>query len=165
MARLLEIKNDPLGIGISVDNGALINYTALHKKNGILTGCTLSNQNGQLWIDKGTLSIQGFRIQFEEPEMILDLSNFQTSSTGLFQVVIRINYDAIENTAEYEIVPILYSTENVLNSVQIQEKISGSFEFPIANFKKNGNEITEFKSLINTIEIDESELEYQTIEI
>lgn len=50
--RLLERKDDPLGIGIGVSNGALLNYTALNKQNGSLNGCSVTRTGSEVYMEK-----------------------------------------------------------------------------------------------------------------
>ena len=163
MARLLEIKNDPLGIGISVDNGALLNFKALHEQNGIIEGCELNNVDGSIYIGEGTLSIQGFRIQFTGSEKVFDMINFQTTQNGDFKAIVRIEYDATLNNAVYafDATP----AQNTLKQDKIQNKITGIYEYPIACFIKSGTSISNFKSLLTQINVNKDDLDYQTIEL
>ena len=165
--RLLELKNDPLGIGIGVADGALLNYKSLQEQNGSVDGFTLTNSQGRLMATKGTLSIQGFRILTEESEELFDMAGFSSPNNEYYNVIVRITYDANNDDASYRI--MAQSASASLNQTQIQNRISGSYDYPLARFKKSAGSVTEFKSLLSTIKIrsvDESDLiDYQTIQV
>lgn len=161
--RLLEVKNDPLGIGISVDNGALLNYEALHHQNGALTGCTLTNQNGAIYILPGTLAVQGFRLQVDENEAIFNTSTLTVSSG--YNLVLRVTFDAVNNSAEFQVLAL--PDTNALKADEIQTKKSGSFDLLLATFTKSGETISAFTQKLKTIDVvnPDNILDYQTINL
>lgn len=161
--RLLERKDDPLGIGIGVSNGALLNYTALNKQNGSLNGCSIDRVGSEIYMNKGTLSIQGFRLFLAQRERIADLSKITVTGSDLQYIVARITYKAETDDASAEFVVVPASSS--LNKTDIQNQVNGSYDYPIAKFRKSGASITEFSSMINSVNVTSDEFDYHTIDL
>lgn len=161
--RLLEVKNDPLGIGISVDNGALLNWEVLHHQNGAITGCDLINQNGTIIMQPGTLSVQGFRLQIDDNEQIFSTSTLTAAMN--YNLVLRVTFDAVANSAEYSV--LAFPDTNALKTDAIQEKKSGSYDLLLATFNKNGETISNFVVKLAKIDVvnPDNILDYQTIDL
>lgn len=161
--RLLERKDDPLGIGIGVSNGALLNYTALNKQNGSLNGCSIDRVGSEIYMNKGTLSIQGFRLFLAQRERIADLSKITVTGSDLQYIVARITYKAETDDASAEFVVVPASSS--LNKTDIQNQVNGSYDYPIAKFRKSGASITEFSSMISSVNVTSDEFDYHTIDL
>lgn len=161
--RLLERKDDPLGIGIGVSNGALLNYTAFNKQNGSLNGCSVTRTGSEVYMEKGTLSIQGFRLFLAQKERIADLSKVTVTGNDLQYIAARVTYKAETDdaSAEFTVVPASSS----LNKTDIQNQINGSYDYPIAQFRKSGTTISDFQSLITPIDVVSDEFDYHTIDL
>lgn len=161
--RLLERKDDPLGIGIGVSNGALLNYNAVNKKNGAINGCTTKLVGSEVYMSKGTLSVQGFRLFLAQEEKVADLSKVTVAGTDLQYIVARITYKADTDDATAEFVVV--NESSTLNQTNIQNQESGSYDYPISQFRKNGATISDFRSLVETIGVDDDEFDYHTIDL
>lgn len=165
--RLLEIKNDPQGIGIGVADGALLNFKSLQEQNGAVEGAEISNSSGKLIISKGTISIQGFRLQIKQAEELFDINGFSTPTPDPYYVLIKVTYDSVNDDASFDVVAQLAS--KTLNKTEIQKGIGGTYEYPVARFAKNGATITGYAVLLGKVEIkkaSEGELmDYGTITV
>lgn len=74
------------------------------------------------------------------------------------------NYVSIipdDASAEFIVVPASSS----LNKTDIQNQINGSYDYPIAQFRKNGITISDFQSLITPIDVVSDEFDYHTIDL
>lgn len=161
--RLLERKDDPLGIGIGVSNGALLNYTALNKRNGSLNGCSVTRTGSEVYMEKGTLSIQGFRLFLAQKERIADLSKVTVTGSDLQYIAARVTYKAETDDASAEFIVVPASSS--LNKTDIQNQVNGSYDYPIAKFRKSGASITEFSSMISSVNVTSDEFDYHTIDL
>lgn len=161
--RLLERKDDPLGIGIGVSNGALLNYNAVNKKNGAINGCTTKLVGSEVYMSKGTLSVQGFRLFLAQEEKVADLSKVTVAGTDLQYIAARVTYKAETDDASAEFIVVPASSS--LNKTDIQNQINGSYDYPIAQFRKNGITILDFQSLITPIDVVSDEFDYHTIDL
>lgn len=161
--RLLERKDDPLGIGIGVSNGALLNYNAVNKKNGAINGCTTKLVGSEVYMSKGTLSVQGFRLFLAQEEKVADLSKVTVAGTDLQYIAARVTYKAETDDASAEFIVVPASSS--LNKTDIQNQINGSYDYPIAQFRKNGITISDFQSLITPIDVVSDEFDYDTIDL
>lgn len=161
--RLLERKDDPLGIGIGVSNGALLNYTALNKQNGSLNGCSVTRTGSEVYMEKGTLSIQGFRLFLAQKERIADLSKVTVTGSDLQYIAARVTYKAETDDASAEFIVVPASSS--LNKTDIQNQVNGSYDYPIAKFRKSGASITEFSSMISSVNVTSDEFDYHTIDL
>lgn len=161
--RLLERKDDPLGIGIGVSNGALLNYNAVNKKNGAINGCTTKLVGSEVYMSKGTLSVQGFRLFLAQEEKVADLSKVTVAGTDLQYIAARVTYKAETDDASAEFIVVPASSS--LNKTEIQNQINGSYDYPIAQFRKNGITISDFQSLITPIDVVSDEFDYHTIDL
>lgn len=160
---LLERKDDPLGIGIGVSNGALLNYNAVNKKNGAINGCTTKLVGSEVYMSKGTLSVQGFRLFLAQEEKVADLSKVTVAGTDLQYIAARVTYKAETDDASAEFIVVPASSS--LNKTDIQNQINGSYDYPIAQFRKNGITISDFQSLITPIDVVSDEFDYHTIDL
>jgi hypothetical protein len=161
--RLLERKDDSLGIGIGVSNGALLNYNAVNKKNGAINGCTTKLVGSEVYMSKGTLSVQGFRLFLAQEEKVADLSKVTVAGTDLQYIAARVTYKAETDDASAEFIVVPASSS--LNKTDIQNQINGSYDYPIAQFRKNGITISDFQSLITPIDVVSDEFDYHTIDL
>lgn len=161
--RLLERKDDPLGIGIGVSNGALLNYNAVNKKNGAINGCTTKLVGSEVYMSKGTLSVQGFRLFLAQEEKVADLSKVTVAGTDLQYIAARVTYKAETDDASAEFIVVPASSS--LNKTDIQNQINGSYDYPIAQFRKSGTTISDFRSLITPIDVVSDEFDYHTIDL
>ena len=161
--RLLERKDDPLGIGIGVSNGALLNYNAVNKKNGAINGCTTKLVGSEVYMSKGTLSVQGFRLFLAQEEKVADLSKVIVAGTDLQYIAARVTYKAETDDASAEFIVVPASSS--LNKTDIQNQINGSYDYPIAQFRKKGITISDFQSLITPIDVVSDEFDYHTIDL
>ncbi len=161
--RLLERKDDPLGIGSGVSNGALLNYNAVNKKNGAINGCTTKLVGSEVYMSKGTLSVQGFRLFLAQEEKVADLSKVTVAGTDLQYIAARVTYKAETDDASAEFIVVPASSS--LNKTDIQNQINGSYDYPIAQFRKNGITISDFQSLITPIDVVSDEFDYHTIDL
>lgn len=161
--RLLERKDDPLGIGIGVSNGALLNYNAVNKKNGAINGCTTKLVGSEVYMSKGTLSVQGFRLFLAQEEKVADLGKVTVAGTDLQYIAARVTYKAETDDASAEFIVVPASSS--LNKTDIQNQINGSYDYPIAQFRKNGITISDFQSLITPIDVVSDEFDYHTIDL
>ncbi len=165
--RLLELKNDPQGIGIGVADGALLNFKALQEQNGAVEGADLSNSSGKLLVAKGTISIQGFRLQIKQTEELYDMAAFSTPTSDEQYVVIRVTYDSANDDASFYVTA--QAATKTLSKTEIQKGQAGTYDYPIASFSKSGSSVVGFKPLMKRIELGkagESELmDYGTVTI
>ena len=90
--RLIEKKND--SVGVTVDNGALINWASVGGQNGALTGFTLSLSSGYLVATKGRLIVQGFTFEIiDSSEQLYNLAAYSVDSSEERTLYLKINYD------------------------------------------------------------------------
>lgn len=149
--RLIEKKSDT--IGVTVDNGALMNYVASGGQNGSIHGFELSCVDGKLYASKGMLIVQGFTIEITDNiEELVDLTSFGVPDTDLRKLYLVIEYDGTlrdSHFGEPKFV-IAKSSEYVANT-QIQRGISGSYYYPLCSFVNNSGSIQSFTSLVKQI--------------
>lgn len=156
--------------GIQVDNGALLNYFSVNKKNGVLSGFVLSVDNDQnLVATMGTLIVHGFRFQvLEATEKITDvISKYQPASSAELQCVnLVINYSSANRSATYT-----FSCEQATvahSNIAIEENRTGAYFYRLATFKKANGTVSDFTQttervvLEDTYTKDESDEKYQT---
>lgn len=148
--RLIEKKNDVTGV--TVDNGALINWASVGGQNGALTGFALSVTSGILYATKGRLIVQGFTFEITDAsEQLYNLGNYSVDSTEERTLYLKINFDATTRDSSYEY--HVDKSNNYKTNADIQYGVTGSYYFPLCTFQKVGNEIQNFQSKVKTITI------------
>lgn len=145
--RLIEKKND--SVGVTVDNGAVMNYASVAGQNGAIYGFTLALSNGSVMATKGRLVVQGFTFETLETEELYDLDSYTPESTAEQSLYLRITWDSTSRDAVFTYV-VKPSSEYVANT-QIQENISGSYFYKLCTFSKSGAAITSFTSKVSVI--------------
>ncbi len=148
--RLIEKKND--STGVTVDNGALINWASVGGQNGALVGFTLSVSSGYLVATKGRLIIQGFTFEIlDASEQLYNLSAYSVDSTEERTLYLKVNYDATSRDSSYEF--HVDKTSIYKTNTDIQYGLTGSYYFPLCTFQKSGNEIQNFQSKVKEVVI------------
>lgn len=138
------------GVTIHVDNGALMNFKALHEQNGTIVGCNVTNNSGKVNVSKGTLSIRGYRVEFTGDEDVYDLTSYQISDTSNYLVVAKITVNSTNRTSILEF--NVKRESSGLTQDPIEEGNDGVFEYPLVRFTKSNNAISSFTSLVNKIQ-------------
>lgn len=159
--KLLEHKNDAQGINI--ENDAIIYHLAVGKQNGILYGCNISFTGSKFQISKGMLQAQGFRLEVDTTEDLVDINQISTS-TNLSYIVYLVITLTVDRDASYSI-QVLRDTAQVTNS-EIQERNPGSYYLPLFNFKcgSTSGSIASWSLLLKTISTSET-LQYSTVSL
>lgn len=148
--RLIEKKADSLGV--TVDNGASMNYAAVGKQNGALHGFELSQIDGNLYATKGILMIQGFRIELTAQELLVDLTSFSVPDNEKRKLYLVLDFDSTNRDASFsDPMYVIKKEGEYVQSVQIQNGENGSYYFPLCTFKNNDGVITDFDSLVKQI--------------
>ena len=143
--RLIEKKNDT--VGVTVHNGALMNYVAAGGQNGSLNGFNLSINNGNLVATKGTIIVQGFTFE-TDGETLMDLTAQGIDSTDARIVCIKLDYSADSKDSSYSLVVKKTSEEGGLAKDNIQNGITGTYYYTLCSFVKNGNVFSNFDSKV-----------------
>lgn len=144
------------GVTIHIDNGAMINFKALHEKNGAIVGCTVTNNSGKVNISRGTLAIRGYRIEFTQNEDVYDINSYQTSDTSNYLVIAKISVNQTQRSSSLEF--IVKRESSGLTQNNIEEGSTGVFEYPLVRFAKSSNVITTFTSLVSQIVLNDYEV-------
>lgn len=144
--------------GIQVDNGALLNYFSVNKKNGVLSGFVLSVDTDQnLVATMGTLIVHGFRFQvLEATEKITDvISKYQpASSTELQCVNLVINYSSANRSATYT---FLCEQATIAHSnIAIEENRTGAYYYRLGTFKKVNGTVSDFTQATDKVVLEET---------
>lgn len=148
--RLIEKKND--STGVTVDNGALINWASVGGQNGALNGFALSLLNGYLVATKGRLIVQGFTFEITEAtEQLYNLAAYTTDSSEERTLYLKINFDASERDSSYEF--HVDKSSNYKTNTNIQFGQTGSYYFPLCTFQKSGNDVQNFQNKVREIVI------------
>lgn len=148
--RLIEKKND--STGVTVDNGALINWASVGGQNGALNGFALSLLNGYLVATKGRLIVQGFTFEITEAtEQLYNLAAYTTDSSEERTLYLKINFDASERDSSYEF--HVDKSSNYKTNTNIQFGQTGSYYFPLCTFQKSGSDVQNFKSKVKEVVI------------
>ena len=148
--RLIEKKND--SVGVTVDNGALINWASVGGQNGALTGFALSLSSGYLVATKGRLIVQGFTFEItDSSEQLYNLAAYSVDSSEERTLYLKINYDATSRDSSYEF--HVDKTSNYKANTDIQFGAAGSYYYPLCTFQKSGNDIQNFQSKVKSIVI------------
>lgn len=127
-------------------SGALLNYHSLGKQNGRLYGCQLVQSTSELIIlTTGVLVVQGFRVDVVD-ETVFDASIAIKPSTPVrYYIILRI--DAGLEDTEME---VIVTDELPVNDTPIEQRI-GMFDYVLGVFNFGSEGISEFTSLIKTI--------------
>ena len=148
--RLIEKKND--STGVTVDNGALINWASVGGQNGALTGFSLSVSSGYLVATKGRLIVQGFTFEVTDAsEQLFDLGSYSVDSSEERTLYLKINFDATSRDSSYEY--HVDKSSNYKTNTDIQYGITGSYYFPLCTFQKSGADVQNFKSKVKKVVI------------
>ena len=106
------------GVTIHVDNGATINFKALHEKNGAIFGCSVTNNSGKVNISRGTLAIRGYRIEFTQNEDVYDINSYQTSDTSNYLVIAKISVNQTQRSSSLEFIVKRESSGLTQNNIE-----------------------------------------------
>lgn len=148
--RLIEKKNDTTGV--TVDNGALINWASVGGQNGALSGFALSVSSGYLVATKGRLIVQGFTFEVTDAnEQLFDLGSYSVDSSEERTLYLKINFDATSRDSSYEY--HVDKSSNYKTNTDIQYGITGSYYFPLCTFQKSGADVQNFKSKVKEVVI------------
>ena len=141
---ILEVKGG--NIGINVDNGALLNYNAFHRKDGRICGFEISiDSDMNLVATAGTLMVHGFRFQIRNDSEVITskIASYEPIETGTLHCVnLVLSYDARERTSSFT-----FNCEpaNVAHAnPPIEEGKTGTVYYRLATFKKKNGAVTEF---------------------
>ncbi len=148
---ILEVKDG--NTGVNVDNGALLNYNAVGKKNGRLCGFGLTVDTAlNLNATAGTLIVQGIRFQVRNAETITSkLASYQPiDSTAIQCINLIISYDSKERTTSFTFgcEPADTAHENP----SVEEDVSGTIYYRLATFKKKDGTISDFLDCVENID-------------
>lgn len=148
--RLIEKKND--SVGVTVDNGALINYAAVGGQNGALAGFNISIEAGIVKATKGRLIVQGYTFEITEAsENIFDLMAYTVGDADKRTLYLVVEFDAISRNSSYRIT--VDKSSNYHEPKNIQAGESGEYYYPLATFIKNGSSIQNFESQVKSVYI------------
>lgn len=149
---ILEVKGG--NIGINVDNGALLNYNAFHRKDGRICGFEISiDSDMNLVATAGTLMVHGFRFQVRlDSEVITSkIASYEPVSVEEKHCVnLVLSYDAKERTSSFT-----FNCEpaNVAHAnPAIEEGKTGTVFYRLATFKKKNGAVTDFVSEVKQLD-------------
>lgn len=149
---ILEVKGG--NIGINVDNGALLNYNAFHRKDGRLCGFDFSvDSDMNLVATAGTLMVHGFRFQIRNDSEVITskIASYEPIETGALHCVnLVLSYDARERTSSFT-----FNCEpaNVAHAnPAIEEGKTGTVFYRLATFKKKNGAVTDFVSEVKQLD-------------
>lgn len=149
---ILEVKGG--NIGINVDNGALLNYNAFHKKDGRICGFEISiDSDMNLVATAGTLMVHGFRFQIRNDSEVITskIASYEPIETGALHCVnLVLSYDARERTSSFT-----FNCEpaNVAHAnPAIEEGKTGTVFYRLATFKKKNGAVTDFVSEVKQLD-------------
>lgn len=148
--RLIEKKNDT--VGVTVDNGALMNYAAVGAQNGALCGFSVTLDSGNVKATKGRLIVQGYTFEVtESTETLFDLIGYAVADTDKRTLYLKVSFDATTRNSSYAW--YVDKTANYHANANIQNGETGDYYYPVANYVKNGSTITNFESLVKSVYI------------
>lgn len=149
---ILEVKGG--NIGINVDNGALLNYNAFHRKDGRICGFEISiDSDMNLVATAGTLMVHGFRFQIRNDSEVITskIASYEPIETGALHCVnLVLSYDARERTSSFT-----FNCEpaNVAHAnPAIEEGKTGTVFYRLATFKKKNGAVTDFVSEVKQLD-------------
>lgn len=159
--KLLERKNDIQGVNI--ENDALLYYLSVGKQNGILYGCDITLSGTKFQIGKGMLIAQGFRLETDSTEDLVDISTVSTSANLSYIVYLVITLTE-DRDASYSI-QVQRNITSVTNS-EIEEREVGSYYLPLLSFTvgSSAGTIASWSNSLKKITTSES-LQYSTINL
>ncbi len=145
---ILEVKGG--NIGINVDNGALLNYNAFHRKDGRICGFEISiDSDMNLNATAGTLMVHGFRFQVRAASETITtkIAAYEPISTDETHCVnLVLSYDANERSSSFTF--NCEPAETVHANPSIEEGITGTVFYRLATFKKKNGAVTEFTNCV-----------------
>ena len=102
--RLIEKKNDT--VGVTVDNGAQMNYAAVGGQNGSFSeGFKISLNNGNVVATQGRLIIQGFTFEVSQAsEVLFDLLSYAVADSDKRTLYLKVTFDASSRNSSYSFV-------------------------------------------------------------
>ncbi|MCU7522497.1 MAG: hypothetical protein HF308_15405, partial [Ignavibacteria bacterium] len=133
--KLLEKNN----VAQTVFDGARLNKILLQNKNGILLGCDLIYTSQKILISKGLLTIEGFRVVFDNE----DLLTMTVLPSSLTKYVMAIRLTVANADIMYELVTNL-ATEAVHDDILTDE--AGVFEYPLCEYYADATGIIQVNS-------------------
>ena len=146
--KLLESSNELNPTLQNVDDGALINFQAACKADGVLFGCDLSNTTDSIKIATGTMMVRGYRLKFTQTETVYSLSNaaYPATATTYYLYLRLTRYDT---DCEYE---FYISNEATSSNKSPIEQVIGVFDYKVASFTLGASGIVgNVKSLMANI--------------
>lgn len=128
-------------------SGALLNYHALGRQSGRLYGCNLVQATSEtIVLTSGVLVVRGYRINVID-ETVFDSPHIVTPSTPIrYYIVLRL--DAGDEDTEME---LIVTDTAPINDVPVESQ-SGIFDYLLGVFNFGPGGISEFTSLIETID-------------
>lgn len=149
--RLIEKKNDT--VGVTVDNGALINYAAVGGQNGSFSeGFKITLNNGNVVASQGRLIVQGYTFEVNQAsEVLFDLLGYAVADSDKRTLYLKVTFDATNRNSSYQFV--VDKSSNYHENAQIQDGVNGDYYYPIATFSKSGSQILNFESQVKAIYI------------
>lgn len=149
---ILEVKGG--NIGINVDNGALLNYNAFHRKDGRICGFELSvDSDMNLIATAGTLMVHGFRFQVrnDSEAITTKISSYEPIAVDeLHCVNLVLTYNSRDRTSSFT-----FNCEpaNVAHAnPAIEEGKTGTVFYRLATFKKKNGAVTDFVSEVKQLD-------------
>lgn len=149
---ILEVKGG--NIGINVDNGALLNYNAFHRKDGAICGFDISiDSDMNLEATAGTLMVHGFRFQVRSSKETITsrIASYEPiSADELHCVNLVLTYSSSERTSSFTFNCEPANTAHANPS--IEEGIGGSVYYRLATFRKKNGAVTDFTSCVEKLD-------------
>lgn len=149
---ILEVKGG--NIGINVDNGALLNYNAFHRKDGRICGFEISiDSDMNLVATAGTLMVHGFRFQVrnDSETITTKISSYEPIAVDeLHCVNLVLTYNSRDRTSSFT-----FNCEpaNVAHAnPAIEEGKTGTVFYRLATFKKKNGAVTDFVSEVKQLD-------------
>lgn len=149
--RLIEKKND--SVGVTVDNGAQMNYAAVGGQNGSFSnGFKLSYSEGNVVATKGRLIVQGYTFEVTQAsEVLFDLLGYAVADSDKRTLYLKVTFDATSRNSSFQLV--VDKSSNYHENANIQDGVSGDYYYPLATFSKNGSSVQNFESQVKSIYI------------
>ena len=132
--KLLESSNENDPVLQNIDDGALINFQAGCKADGILCGCGLSNTTTIIRMAPGTLMVRGYRLKVTEGisanQTIYTLSNSSYPATATtYYLWLRLTRTGSD--CEYVFFVSTSSTQANKDPIEQQD---GVYDYKVASF-------------------------------
>lgn len=149
---ILEVKGG--NIGINVDNGALLNYNAFHRKDGRICGFELSvDSDMNLIATAGTLMVHGFRFQVrnDSETITTKISSYEPIAVDeLHCVNLVLTYNSRDRTSSFTFNCEPANTAHA--NPAIEEGKTGTVFYRLATFKKKNGAVTDFVSEVKQLD-------------